>query len=323
VISLRATQLLLRYFDSIDEIVSIKLMRKRPWLEEALTLLFCDLLDEEAQEEDNTKYPLSSLRNDLAKINEPLYIDTRIETHQYPKSVEHFVTQSDLGLIIQCQNQFESRFSFSRSWLFQAKRLFPHGGGAQKKYTEKSSFTSSNSDQNSRMERIRQWAKYDFIRYLLYCPSSSSLDKNTCELLSYQRTLALTGEIFDFALGLQLRDDLLSNKSTLDAGIFISPMDKFPSCFKEVHRRLFQGSTPFSWFIIQHFFQQNGKNWDFDFGDAGENSKIVESLVRGDHRVLQNSTISDLLEGRNSFRLLPAHTINIRFICGLDRPGTG
>jgi hypothetical protein len=106
--------------------------------------------------------------------------------------------------------------------------------------------------------------------------------------LSYQRTLALTGEIFDFALGLQLRDDLLSDKSTLDAGIFISPIDKFPSCFKEVHRRLFQGSTPFSWFILQHFFQRSGKNWDFNFGDTGENNEIIERLLPSRQKSIDN-----------------------------------
>ena len=46
-IPLHCLHMLLRHFDSIDALVSSRLMRKRPWLEPALTQLLCDLLDGE------------------------------------------------------------------------------------------------------------------------------------------------------------------------------------------------------------------------------------------------------------------------------------
>ncbi|MBD1926588.1 hypothetical protein H6F74_10075 [Trichocoleus sp. FACHB-90] len=319
-ISLRAVQLLLRHFDSIDETISRKLMRKRPWSEEALTSLFCDLLDKDTQEEEKIDYPLSSLMSDLLQIDEPLYLSTTIETHQYSKSVEHRVTQSDIGLIITYENQFVPNLSFSRSWLLQAKRLFPHG--RDKKYDEKSLFSSRNSAQHERMKTLNDWAKCEFIRYLLYCPRPLTLDKQVRELLSYQRTLALAKDIFDYALGLQLRDDLISEKPTVAAGVFVSLLDKSPSNLKDVHRKLFQGSTPFSWFILQHFFpNQHGKeHWDLGSHDANQNNEKINKLVRGNQSVLQEEGLSDILEVNENFTLFPAHTITIHLVCGLDRP---
>ena len=320
-ISLRAVQLLLRHFDSIDETISRRLMRKRPWSEEALTSLFCDLLDKDIQEEEKIDYPLSSLMSDLSQIDEPIYLSTTIETHQYSRQVEHSVNQSDIGLIISYQDQFESSRSFSRSWLLQAKRLFPSGSDMEQKYDGKSSFRSYNPAQHQHMKKLNDWAKCEFIRYLLYCPRPFTLDKQVRELLSHQRTSALSGDIFDFALGLQLRDDLISEKPTVAAGVFVSRLDNSPSNLSDVHGKLFQGSTPFSWFILQHFFPQHGKeHWDLGLHDANQNNAIINRLVRGDHNVLQEEGISDIVESNANFRLFPAYTITIHLVCGLDRP---
>jgi hypothetical protein len=48
-LSPRAVRLVLRHFDAIDQAISQRLTRKRPWGEEALTHLLCDLLDFETK----------------------------------------------------------------------------------------------------------------------------------------------------------------------------------------------------------------------------------------------------------------------------------
>lgn len=108
-ISPQAIRLLLQHFDSLDRSLSRRLVRKRPWDEEALTSLLCDLLDEDCQQDENVQYPIISLLEDLSATDEPISFSASINTHSYPKSVERYVTQSDIGLIVEYQDQFESK----------------------------------------------------------------------------------------------------------------------------------------------------------------------------------------------------------------------
>jgi hypothetical protein len=163
-LSPRGIAILLRHFDAIDEAVSRRMVRKRPWTEEALTGLLCDLLDGDTQIEENVSYTLKQVHEDFAKSDEPLSIRFRIETRQYPKHLERWVTQSDLGLIINYQNQFAPAHSTRRAWLLQAKRVFPM---ADDNYEVDSEFKSTDAAQTERMKALRDWAGTDFIRFLL------------------------------------------------------------------------------------------------------------------------------------------------------------
>jgi hypothetical protein len=130
------------------------MVRKRPWTEEALTGLLCDLLDGDTQIEENVSYTLKQVHDDFAKSDEPLSIHFRIETRQYPKHLERWVTQSDLGLIINYQNQFDPASSVRRAWLCQAKRVFPM---ANDNYGVDSEFNSTDATQTERMKVLRDW----------------------------------------------------------------------------------------------------------------------------------------------------------------------
>jgi len=57
----RALHCLIKYFNSIDKILSNYLIRKQPCKEESLTGMFCDLLDEDYQKEENIDYTLTHL----------------------------------------------------------------------------------------------------------------------------------------------------------------------------------------------------------------------------------------------------------------------
>ncbi|MGH7524658.1 MAG: hypothetical protein ACREK8_10160 [Gemmatimonadales bacterium] len=84
-LSPRAIRLFLHYFDSIDQAVSLRLARKRPWDEEALTFLLTELLDHEAQADHRLAYTHDQLTRDLSTAGEPLALVVNIETHTYNK----------------------------------------------------------------------------------------------------------------------------------------------------------------------------------------------------------------------------------------------
>jgi hypothetical protein len=325
-ISLRAIQLLLNYFDGIDKALSARMTRKRPWPEEALTAALCDLMDSETQEEEGIHYSLDNLLTDLSRTDEPLGIGIKIETHQYPKQLERYVTQSDIGMIVRYENQFDSGASSTSYWLLQAKRLFPDSKSFPVTYTLKSVFASRNTEQEERMKLLNDWAGIDFVRYLLYCPRPAALPTELREALNQFRTMAVSTNIFDYALGLQLREDILSDNPTIAAGMFIAGIDNCPSNFSEAHRTIFSASIPFSWFLVQHFahggslFRNMHDEMRHRNGGTPRQLKLIERIVRGDHRVLDDPDLPESLSQNVPPRILPAHTIEIRVVCGIDRP---
>lgn len=323
-LSPRAIRLLLRHFDALDEVIARRLTRKRPWQEEALTGLFCDLLDTETQVEENVSYTLRQLHEDLAKSDEPVGIRLKIDSHQYPKHLERWVTQADFGFVITYQDQFDQSHSSSSAWLMQAKRVFPAKGGT---YETGSTFASTDAAQDVRMKALRDWAEEDFIRYFLYCPRPKELAQHVREALNQARTNALSGDIFDYTLGLELRDDMLSASPTIAAGLFVAALDNTPKTLLETHSGLFTRTTPFSWFIVQHM--ANGRHSlhrrrtspeSMRAAGRGPKSREIERLVRGDHRVLEGMDLPESLNADTPPRILPAHTIEISVVCGLERP---
>lgn len=327
-LSPRAIHLFLRYFDSIDEALSRRLVRKRTWDEEALTFLLTELLDEEGQQDHNITYPHSDFLNDLSLSDEPLSIDVHLETHSYPKPMERYVTQSDIGMILSYHDQFDHKRSFRRGWLLQAKRLFRTRQNYEQGFTTNSRFESIDPEQHERMMRLRDWAKCDFIRYMLYCPRPSSLEKSVREHLSSARSRALATNIFDYALGLELRDDFLSESPTVAAGIFISLLDALPDSLLAVHQTLFREVSPFSWFLVSQLAQTDGISdrsisgrFPQTFSDLNLNNPVIEGLIRGDASAIrQDEKLVKVLEDAERAQILPAHTISIRVINGIDRP---
>jgi hypothetical protein len=326
-LSLRALQLLLRHFDSIDKALSKRLSRKNPWPEEALTAVLCDLLDSDTQPDEPLDYPLSQLLADFASTDEPLGFRVHIETHTYPTSLERYVTQADLGLVVSYQDQFEPQNSHSSAWLLQAKRAFPSRSLSDSLYNLSSAFSSRDAAQEERMAQLRDWAGSDFIRYLLYCPRLSALGRPVREALNHHRAAALAGNIFDYALGLLLREDLLSSSPTVAAGMFVAFIHDCPRNLGEVHRSLFGHSTPFAWFLLEHFGERGrlSRNPEHDLPrkhhPARPSTDKIERLVRGDHRVLEDcDDLPDFLGGDIPPRILPTHTLDIQVICGNDRP---
>lgn len=318
-ISPRAIQLILQHFDCIDKYVAQRLLRKRPWQEPALTTLLCDLFDRDVQREEKIEYTADQLNRDLRAADDPIHVSLCIDTHQYTPAVENLITQSDLGLILTFSNQFDPSSSWIRGWLLQAKRLKPTRANPPT-YDGRSRIDSWDAAQSARIEDLRNRVGSDFIRYLLYCPRPSALDQNLRALLSHQRNSAVGHKIFDYSLGLQLRDDLLSSSPTTAAGVFVSRTDNPPSTLKEIHGLLFQGTTPLSWFIVQHFspYWDHGRDLSSEHGNI--DNPIVNGIIRGDADVLRSRAAREVLGDLPLFHTLPAHTIEIGVTVGPELP---
>lgn len=329
-LSPQAIRLFLRYFDSIDQALAKRLVRKRTWDEEALTFLLTELLDEEGQTDHNVPYPHDAFIGDLSASDEPMSVTVQLETHSYPKLMERYITQADIGFILSYEDQFNDKVSFRRGWLLQAKRLFRTKQDYEQGFTANSRFESVDDVQHERMKRLRDWARCDFIRYLLYCPRPAALDKNLREHLCSARSRTLAHDIFDYSLGLELRDDFLSGSPTIAAGIFIALLDALPDSLLAVHGALFKGVSPFSWFIVSQLAQTDGirsrREFDGPRGpgwnpDQNLNNPIVEALIRGDVEVFRrDKTLMEVLDDSKQAQILPSHTITVRVITGIDRP---
>lgn len=317
----------LKYFDSIDYALSLRMSRTRVWDEEALTFLLTDLLDIESQKDFDLKFPYSKLIKKLNSHAEPLSIQITLETHSYDKKYERYVSQSDLGLIIDYQNYFQKDLSFKSSWLFQAKRLFKVKDGYKQRFTVDSKFESIDKAQEKRMLQLRDWAECDFIRYMLYCPRPSMLDKMTREILNATRTNSFKSDIFDYTLGLELRDDLLKKDPTVAAGIFISKIHDLPKSFKEIHAGLNCQVFCLSWFIVTLIFDR-WKIIDSSQKEMRNQKSInnfdnpkIDSIVRGNLNNLANdSSFQKMINEWDGAKFLPKYSLNFRITNSIDRP---
>lgn len=305
-----ATRLILKHFNAIDEAVTGKLLYKRARDEEEITKSLVDALDEECQSQENISFGIDQLRNELLKAGDPTSVDLSIETHSYTKTWEHYVSQADIGLIIRYQNYFEPNLSRSWSWLLQAKRAFLTSGN-NPQYNAASRFSSYDHAQHERIKALVKFVDADFFRYLLYCPRPSRLEVSARQELAYLRGTSLQDEIFDFTYGLELRDDLRDGSPTIEAGMFVSELEPFPKNLGEVHRGIFRGTTPFSWFLLQHLPGRGRHHWDEDdHWSANQGNEIAERLVKGDPEVIREIMIR-LGEGEFELKVLPSATITI------------
>jgi hypothetical protein len=306
---------LLRHFDAIDRAVTRQMVYPRPKDEEQLTGTLVDLLDEQVQVHEHVEYSAAQLRSDLAEASEPVAVSFSLETHKYTKEFEGRISQADLGLIVVYENNFEPHLSGERSWLLQAKRVYPSSFNPTR-YEARSKFGAVNAAQEQRIRDLIKFVDSDFFRYLQYCPRPETLDEATTLELSYFRGKALSEQIFDFAYGLELRDDIRSGSKTVAAGIFVSPIDPAPKCLGHIHASIFRWVTPLSWFIIQHIPGLSRHSWDPEsLLERHVDHELVKKIVRGDPEVVD--AIADALSDKRwSGELLPAATVTVTITAG-------
>ncbi|WP_447018143.1 hypothetical protein [Shewanella algae] len=198
--------------------------------------------------------------------------------------------------------------------------------GTNNEYNTNCKFESIDKQQHDRIKRLQKFVDADFFRYLFYCPRPEKLGDAVRQELSYLRSSSLQGEIFDFTYGLELRDDLRNGSETVAAGIFVSKVEPCPRSFADIHSNIFKGTTPLSWFLLEHLpgrgrhHPHEDEHWP-----SNRNNDIAEKLVRGDAEVI-NEVMTRLEDKEMNLRILPSATITVTISQGtenvrrLDRP---
>jgi len=247
----RSFNRLIHYFDGVDREVSNKLIRTRPHLEPGLTMLLADLIDPSTAGEYRLPYSQEALHADVACGGGALGVDLKLELNEYAPEFENRVTQADLGLVLRYVDHVRPAESWEKPFLLQAKRLTPNLRG-QSQYTAASRF-DLDAEQSARIKRLRGVLGDGAIRFLLYCPRPDRLDAKDRAVLEYFRTRALAGDFFDFIEGLEIREQLGADNSTLEAGVFVRDGSTEPTTLAELHHSLMTKSIPLSWFIAVEF----------------------------------------------------------------------
>jgi len=136
--------------------------------------------------------------------------------------------------------------------------------------------------------------------------------------LSYLRSSALQAEIFDFNYGLELRDDLKNGSETVAAGLFVSNVEPCPKNLADVHSKIFNGTTPLSWFLLEHFpgrgrhHPHEDEHWP-----SNRNNDIAERLVQGDPEVI-HEVMTRLDDTEMNLKILPSATITVTVSQGTE-----
>ena len=321
-----AFDLIIKHFDAVDRVVAARLSRKRTWHEPALTSLLCDLLDNETQEDYRLSYTLRQLNETLSAFDS-LEMYATLETHEYPSHIERWVTQSDLGFVVNFKNLMISSDSWTASWLLQAKRLYPISNNPVQ-YDETSQFGAANSAQRARIKKLIDATGVSFIKYLLYCPRVESLDHVIRQKMRYLHNRSLANHIFDYTFGLQLYNELLKADNSLGAGLLIANPYCLPGTFGAAHSGMLKplmppswgpsrppswpSIMPFAWFLA---LQLAGERPDIDQSASDRVHSIVTGDIEAVEQVLKLFN-DDSEKAPEPF--LPSRTLTIGVYVGHD-----
>jgi len=316
---------IIKHFDEIDRIVSDKTVRKRPWLEVALTSLLCDVLDEETQDDQKLNYTFKQLQDDLEKEDSLFGINLTLETIEFNSTYERYISQSDIGLNLIFDNKLEPYKSWSRPYLLQAKRLSPKKINPLS-YTEASLFASLDKDQQKRIDLLNKILGASYLKYLLFCPRPENIDDETKTKLAYLRYAKLSNGIFDYTFGLEIHNELSNSSDTLKAGIFITDVENSNLNFGQVHSQVLQETFPFSWFIAMNFLNQHDFldisriNIGMKKQESSKNKEMVEGILSGDSKKI-DELIKRIGEAETNtipenIQILPKHKITLRVSVG-------
>lgn len=315
--------LLIRYFDGIDLAVSRRLSRVVPPSETTLTQEFCALMDADAQRrEQSLPFDAAALQEALAKPGDMLDMTFSVAAHQHGTRLEAYVSQADFGLILEYSNTVLPALNWRAAYLMQAKRLFPDAIGG---YSAASVFSSTSLEQQRRMGDLADILGEPAIRYWLYMPPTNGYEPASASAIRALHARNLAGNIFDYALGLALRDTL-ERSGGIDAGMWVAGLTA-SSTAAGVHSAAFDGADPFTWFVLQHFGRLSSQpvpalELNIEGARGRGSVERVTRIAEGDRRAAQD-LIDELGERArdksfdpDTMKVLPAHTVTIRVRSG-------
>src|SRR2546425_544191 len=171
----RDAKLLIRFLDSVDSIVTARLLPDAKVDEPHLTSTLREALDERFTRFHSLAYSLGQLKEDLAQDDTAIKVALSIEAKEYSSHVENR-TGADLGVVLRYDNFFRPNESFSKAALFQAKRLFCARRNHGLSYSEDDRFESFNTEQLLRIVNLSE-KHGSLLYYLFYCPHLESYDE--------------------------------------------------------------------------------------------------------------------------------------------------
>jgi hypothetical protein len=183
-LTLRDAKLLVRFFDSVDSIVTSRLIPDAKVDETHLTSTLRETLDERFTGFHALQYTLAQLKTDLATDDTSLKVSLSIEAKEYSRSVENRLNQADLGIIVRYDNFFRPDMSFSKAVLFQAKRLYRAYRDHSQTYSENDRFEGFDTKQLLRIIELTE-RHSSLLYYLFYCPRPEVYDDQSRRVLRY------------------------------------------------------------------------------------------------------------------------------------------
>jgi hypothetical protein len=318
---------LTKYFDGVDAALSGKLLRAVPPDEPALTNELCALMDAQTQRRERLlEFNIDRLNEALAACGDDMRFELRVDTHPHNPKMEAFVSQSDLGLIIEYKNYVLPGENWFFAYLLQAKRLHRSGSG---EYDDRASFRSVDHHQHDRLEQFAKRFGEEFFGYILYCPPVPHLHPETITKARALHTRNLSKPIYDYVGGLSLFDYVKRTSGHIDAGVWITPVTTAPSRILNVHAEAFERASPLSWFFLEHLTRPSSKPYrdrgrlrpDHEPGE--ERAALMRDVISGNRRAIEEFV---RMAGGESTRdipeiaILPKSTITISVTVGSSLP---
>lgn len=231
-------QCFLKYFKGIDFLLSQRFACGFNPAEEHLTSILCELLDERGSQLHPLEYNASDLNNDLSRNGGLLQANISLETNEFNKFQEHYATQSDLGVILEYQDNIERKNQFTKGILIQAKKLYSNKNlSPSLDYTFESKYESFKEPhlENSQHQKLKSLNNFfidkdcgkECVKYLMYNPPLERLPKGEQQRILYRQMKLDRNEIFDYISGLNRYRELTeeNRRSVLTLGCLFASVD--------------------------------------------------------------------------------------------------
>jgi hypothetical protein len=153
------------------------------------------MMDDNLSALNSLPYSLPKLKEDLAADKRTLRVALQIEAKKYPPHIERRLTSSDLGVIVDYRDNFNSANSFQKAALFQAKKLYGGNKHHNGRYSVNDCFDELDPEQLRRMADMAGNGEFNkdqlhpqhsdgvLFHYLFYCPRVGAYDERSQEEL--------------------------------------------------------------------------------------------------------------------------------------------
>lgn len=171
-----------KFFDSVANAISARLVSGSNVGEEALTFLLCEMMDENWNSSHVLSYDLAALTRDLLQCGDLHKVEVTFETHEHGKGFEGRHSYADLGIIIRYDDHIDD--SFQKAILIQAKRLYKKNNG----YNISCPYSEFKRDQFDKLTQLQKTFGSNAACYLFYNPLRAAFDEESQKQIAHFET---------------------------------------------------------------------------------------------------------------------------------------